>query len=90
MEENTASNECNIDEIMNNNKQEKISNNHKQKNIFKEKICDVISYNKKERTLDVVFDNFGVRLKNIDNFKGDKALIKYKGEIGKSNFICKM
>lgn len=71
-------------------KREKQPYAHKHKNNFKEKECDVIACNKKEKTLDVNFDGFGIRIKNVDGFIGDKALIKYKGEIGKPNFIYKL
>lgn len=60
------------------------------KNDFKEKECPVISYNKYSKTLDIMFDNYGVRIKNIDNFVGNKVDIKYKGEIGKPNFEIKL
>lgn len=62
----------------------------KQKPSYSEKICKVISYDKKAKTLDVSFDGFGIRLSNVDNFDGDKATIKYKGKIGKSNFTYKL
>lgn len=62
----------------------------KQKNNFKEKECKVISYNDKSKTLDVKFDGYGIRIKNVDTFSGDVAIVKYKGEIGKPNFEYKL
>lgn len=57
---------------------------------FKEKECKVIAYNKCNNTLDVNFDGYGVRIKDVKNFEGDTVLIKYKGEIGKPNFEIKL
>lgn len=90
MDDNIVSNELNINRNIKDEKQEKVLNIHKPKNIFKEKECDVMAYNKKEKTLDIKFDNFGIRLKNVDKFQGNKVFIKYKGEIGKPNFIYKL
>lgn len=72
--------------------QEKLPNNqyHKRKNNFKEKTCNVIAYNKSENTLDVKFDNFGIRIKNVKDFNGNTVSVKYKGEIGKPNFEYKL
>jgi len=60
------------------------------KNDFKEKECPIISYNKHFKTLDVMFDNYGIRLKNIESFAGNTVNIKYKGEIGKPDFEFKI
>lgn len=57
---------------------------------FKTKVCKVISYNKSSKNLDIYFDGYGIRIHNVDNFEGDTIEIKYKGTIGKSNFIYKL
>lgn len=60
------------------------------KNEYKEKECKVISYNKKNLALDVKFDKYGIRIKDVKDFSGESVVIKYKGEIGKSNFEYKL
>lgn len=62
------------------------------KNIeFKTKKCDVIAYNKRTKALDIKFDKYGIRIKNVNDFNDDATVeIKYKGEIGKPNFKYKM
>lgn len=54
--------------------------------------CKVISYNKKNNTLDVLFNGYGIRIKNVQNFDNtiNTVDIQYKGEIGKSNFEYKV
>lgn len=58
------------------------------KDMFKEKECQVIKYDKSRKTLDVLFDQYGIRIFNVENFNGDTTTVKYKSEIGKSDFIC--
>ena len=61
--------------------------NNFRNNEYKIKKCEVISYNERTKTLDVRFDKFGVRIKNVESFNnGNIVEIKYKGEIGKPNF----
>jgi len=60
------------------------------KPMFKEKECRVLSYNKNLGVLDIVFDGYGIRLTNVKNFSGNTAMVKYRGEIGKPNFECKI
>lgn len=60
------------------------------KSLFKEKECRVLSYNKNLGILDIVFDGYGIRLTNVKNFSGNTAKVKYRGEIGKPNFECKI
>lgn len=60
------------------------------KNIFKTKKCKVISYNKATKNLDIDFDGYGIRIHNIQDFEGDFVEIKYKGNIGKENFVYKL
>ena len=67
-----------------------IKNKKAKNNTFKEKECKVISYNKKSKYLDVNFDGFGIRVKDVKDFNGSTVVIKYKGEIGKANFEYKI
>lgn len=62
----------------------------KQRGNFKTMECKVISYNKNSRTLDVKFNKYGIRIKDVDFNDGDSVTVKYKGEIGKPNFIYKI
>lgn len=68
------------------------SRSRKIKDEFKEKKCEVINHNKYAKTLDLRFDGYGIRIKNIDSFNTNNgfAIVKYKGEIGKSNFAVKV
>lgn len=56
------------------------------KDNYKDKECKVIKYDKYSKTLDVLFDRFGIRIFNVESFNGNIAIIKYKGEIGKPDF----
>lgn len=60
------------------------------RNGFKTKECKVISYDNRTKNLDVDFDGYGIRIRNVENFEGSTAIVKYKGTIGKSNFEYKM
>lgn len=62
----------------------------KRNNNFKTKICKVISYNKAFKTLDILFEQYGIRIYNVFDFQGDTVEIKYKGTIGKPNFVYKL
>lgn len=53
---------------------------------YKIKKCTVIHYSDKTKNLDIDFDGYGIRIKNIFNFHGDSVNIKYCGTIGKPNF----
>lgn len=58
---------------------------------YKSKTCHVIYYDKRFKTLDIMFDNYGIRIKNVKDFTEEDTInIKYKGEIGKSNFEIKL
>lgn len=60
-------------------------------NTFKEKKCKVISFNKQDKTLDVIFDKFGIRIKNVTYFNDSTFVtVLYRGEIGKPNFEYKL
>lgn len=67
----------------------KPKNNFKN-NGFKTKVCKVIAYNKRTNTLDVKFDGYGIRIKDVKDFSCNTVELKYKGEIGKSNFEYKL
>ena len=67
----------------------KPKNNFKN-NGFKTKECKVIAYNKRTNTLDVKFDGYGIRIKDVKDFIGNAVEVKYKGEIGKPNFEYKL
>ena len=68
----------------------KIQTRKKNRIEYKEKECKVIGYNKITKTLDISFNGYGIRLNNINNFKGDTVIVKYEGEIGKPNFSCRL
>jgi hypothetical protein len=68
----------------------KIQLRKKNKNEYKTKECKVIAYNNRNCTLDVKFDNYGVRIKDVKDFSGNIVIVKYKGEIGKPNFEYKL
>lgn len=53
---------------------------------FKTEKCKVLSYNKDTKELDVDFSGYGIRLYNVSKDIGDFVNIRYRGEIGKSNF----
>lgn len=83
-------NKINVNEILpetekDENTKKKLKSNLR-KNEFKTKECPVISYNKQSNTLDIMFDKYGIRMKNVKNFTGNIVNVKYKGEIGKPDF----
>ena len=59
----------------------------KSKDDFKEKECEIISYNQHTKMLDVKFN-----IKNVESFynNGSTIKIKYKGTIGNSDFVVKV
>lgn len=57
---------------------------------FKTELCNVLSYNKSTRELDIDFLGYGIRLHNVEKDIGNTILVKYRGEIGNDNFICKL
>lgn len=86
--------ENNADEILNTEnvdlRNTSKSRSRKSKNEFKEKECEVIHYDKIHKTLDIKFDGYGIRIKNIETFNGDTVIVKYKSEIGKPSFEIKL
>lgn len=59
---------------------------------FKTEKCRVSSYNKTTKELDIDFFGYGIRICNVDvDFEvSDTIEVKYRGEIGKPNFICRL
>lgn len=58
---------------------------------FKTKVCKVILYNEPTKELYVVFDGYGISIKNVESYDGSKSVsVKYTGEIGSANFDCKL
>ena len=68
------------------------SRSSKIKDEFTEKNCEVINYNKSTKTLDIKFSGYGIRIKGVEYFNNNNGfvIVKYKGEIGKSNFVIKV
>lgn len=62
----------------------------KRTNGFKIKKCRVLSYNKTTKDLDILFDQYGIRIHDAVDPQDDMVEIKYKGTIGKPNFAYKM
>lgn len=62
----------------------------KRNNSFKTKKCRIISYNETTKTLDILFDQYGIRIHDVSVFYGDTIEIKYKGTIGKPNFVYRL
>lgn len=62
----------------------------RKKNDWKEKECRVVGYNMRRKALDVLFDEYGIRIKDADPVNSDFVVLKYKGEIGKPNFEYKL
>lgn len=57
---------------------------------FKTEKCKVLSYNKDTKELDVDFSGYGIRLYDVSKDIGDFVSIRYRGEIGKPNFECRI
>ena len=60
--------------------------------IMKKQECKILRYNQDDNTLDVLFDHYGLRFNNVaKDYSGEEfATIKYKGTIGKANFVYKL
>ena len=57
---------------------------------YKMEKCKVLAYNARTKELDVDFKGYGIRLNNAKNINSDYVDIKYIGEIGNSDFSCKL
>ena len=40
--------------------------------------------------MDIDFKGYGIRFNNVDDVNSDFVSVKYRGEIGKPNFSCKL
>lgn len=73
---------------------DKISKNRprKPKEDFIEKECKIINYDNHTKLLDINFDGYGIRMKNVEYSYNNNLIVKvkYKGEIGKPNFVIKV
>lgn len=67
-------------------KPEQPKKTYTQKNSYKSQECNVLWYDKKNNKLAVSFNGYGIYVNNVNNPVGDTVVVKYKGEIGKSNF----
>lgn len=57
----------------------------------KTKVCKVILYNEPTKELYVVFNGYGISIKNVESFDGSNSVsVKYTGEIGSADFDCKL
>ena len=57
----------------------------------KTKVCKVILYNEPTKELYVVFDGYGISIKNVEFYDGSNSVsVKYTGEIGNADFDCKL
>lgn len=79
-----------VKEVLEETTEEILPRKPKRNNNFKTKKCRVISYNKTTKTLDILFDQYGIRIYSVFDFQGDTIEIKYKGTIGKPNFVYKL
>lgn len=63
----------------------------KKKNTYKEKECQVLRFNKKDKTIDIMFDKYGVKLQtSMDGYNNETITVKYKGKIGTKDFEIKL
>ena len=80
------------DEILNGLDKTIKTRSRKSKEDFKEKECEIINFDNHTKSLDINFDGYGIRIRNVE-FSVNNNLrikVKYKGEIGKSNFVVKV
>lgn len=56
---------------------------------FKTQRCKILHYDKGTGELDIDFLGFGIRLYGISTEEKDYINIRYRGEIGKPDFICR-
>lgn len=53
---------------------------------LKTKTCKVLKYDKKSKTLDVLFDKCGIRFYEVKPIDVGTVEVQYKGTLGKDNF----
>lgn len=62
-------------------------NKNRNKNKNKIENCKVLAFDPKEKTLDIDFKGYGIRLCNVENIENKEYIeVKYYGEIGNRNF----
>ena len=68
------------------------SHTKKKKEYSKEKECGVINYNSTLNTMDINFDGYGIRIRDVKYFSTPPTTVsvKYKGEIGQPDFSIKL
>ena len=79
-----------VKEVLEETTEEVLPRKPKRNNNFKIKKCRVLSYNKATKDLDILFDQYGIRIHDAVDPQDDMVEIKYKGTIGKPNFAYKM
>lgn len=52
--------------------------------------CKVLRYDNNTHELDIDFKGYGIRLSNVDDIKTDFVTIKYRGDIGSTDFEYKL
>ena len=57
---------------------------------YKTERCKVLLYNKRTKVLDINFMGYGIRIPHAEHIDSDYVTIKYRGEIGKPNFVCEL
>ncbi len=57
---------------------------------YKTENCKVLLYDPKNKVLDILFKGYGIRINNAENPQSEYIKVKYRGEIGCSNFVCKL
>ena len=62
-----------------------------EKNKKKTKKCKIIGYDKKNNVLRIIFDKYGVEVKNVKQAPiSDSVVVEYNSYIGKSDFSFKI
>lgn len=85
-------NKINKDSDFNNSNKISKNRSRKTKEDFIEKECKIINYDNHTKSLDINFDGYGIRMKKIEfSYNNDPIVkVRYKGEIGKPNFVIKV
>lgn len=68
------------------NQENNLGNVSKNKSIKKTKKCKVVGYTKKTKTLKLLFDNYGIEIKGVDEPSTDAVTVEYTSRIGKPDF----
>lgn len=62
----------------------------KTKSSFKQKTCRVLRYNKDFKELDIDFEGYGLKIKDVDECNSNTVVVDYHGEIGTPLFTYKL